>query len=130
MAMGIFWTLMVTSSLLCGACTGRLPAVTAAALEGAGAAVELVLAMTGALCLWSGVLELMQWDTVAPRPEGRHTGLDHIALSVGSREAVDTLTARLAGDGYTVDSGPRVTGDGYYESCVLGPEGLRVEITV
>lgn len=77
-----------------------------------------------------GVLELMQWDTVAPRPEGRHTGLNHIALSVGSREAVDALTARLAGDGFTVDSGPRVTGDGYYESCVLGPEGLRVEITV
>ena len=77
-----------------------------------------------------GVLELMQWDTVAPRPEGRNTGLDHIALSVGSREAVDALTARLAGDGFTVDSGPRVTGDGYYESCVLGPEGLRVEITL
>lgn len=64
-AMGIFWTLMVTSSLLCGACTGRLPAVTAAALEGAGAAVELVLAMTGALCLWSGVLELMQRSGMA-----------------------------------------------------------------
>ena len=65
MAMGIFWTLMVTSSLLCGACTGRLPAVTAAALEGVGAAVELVLAMTGALCLWSGVLELMQRSGMA-----------------------------------------------------------------
>ena len=130
MAMGIFWTLMVTSSLLCGACTGRLPAVTAAALEGAGAAVELVLAMTGALCLWSGVLELMQWDVARPAPEGRHIGPDHIAVSLGSREAVDALTARLCADGYPLASPPRTTGDGYYESCILGPDSLRLELTV
>ena len=58
--MGIFWTLMVTVSLVYGAVSGRLSAVTAAALEGAAAAVELVLVMAGALCLWSGVLELMR----------------------------------------------------------------------
>ena len=57
--MGWFWTAMVTASLVCGAVNGRLTAVTAAALEGAGAAVELVLTMAGALCLWSGVLELL-----------------------------------------------------------------------
>ena len=44
------------------------------------------------------------------------------------REAVAQLTERLARDGYTVCSGPRVTGDGYYESCVLDPEGNQVEI--
>ncbi len=76
-----------------------------------------------------GVLELMQWDAALPHPEGRYAGLDHIAVGVDSRKAVDALTARLAADGFVVDSGPRVTGDGYYESCVLGPEGLRVEIT-
>lgn len=48
---------------------------------------------------------------------------------MGSRPAVDALTARLAQDGYPVVSPPRVTGDGYYESCVLDSEGTRVEIT-
>lgn len=65
MAMGIFWTLMVTVSLVYGAVSGRLSAVTAAALEGAAAAVELVLVMAGALCLWSGVLELMRRSGMA-----------------------------------------------------------------
>ena len=46
-----------------------------------------------------------------------------------SQPAVDALTARLAQDGYPVVSPPRVTGDGYYESCVLDSEGTRVEIT-
>ena len=76
-----------------------------------------------------GQLELMAWDEVTPRPEGRFRGLDHIAIHVGSRPAVDALTARLAQDGYPVVSPPRVTGDGYYESCVLDSEGTRVEIT-
>lgn len=57
-------------------------------------------------------------------------GYAHIAFSAGSREAVDELTSRLASNGYPVLSGPRVTGDGYYESCVSGPEGNVIEITV
>ena len=57
-------------------------------------------------------------------------GYAHLAFSVGSREAVDDLTARLKADGYPVYSGPRVTGDGYYESCILGFEGNLIEITV
>lgn len=57
-------------------------------------------------------------------------GYAHIAFSAGSREAVDELTARLNADGYPVFSGPRVTGDGYYESCILGFEGNLMEITV
>lgn len=57
-------------------------------------------------------------------------GYAHIAFSVGSREAVDSLTARLKSDGYPVISGPRTTGDGYYESCILGFEGNQIEITV
>lgn len=58
------------------------------------------------------------------------TGFAHLAFSVGSKEAVDALTARLAADGYEVASGPRTTGDGYYESCVVVIEGNQVEITV
>lgn len=57
-------------------------------------------------------------------------GYTHIAVSVGSRKAVDALTARLNAGGYPTLSGPRVTGDGYYESCVLGFEGNLIEITV
>ena len=57
-------------------------------------------------------------------------GYAHIAFSVGSREAVDGLTARLNVGGFPTLSGPRVTGDGYYESCILGFEGNILEITV
>lgn len=57
-------------------------------------------------------------------------GYAHIAFSLGSREAVDTLTNTLRSDGYPVLSGPRVTGDGYYESCILGFEGNILELTV
>lgn len=58
------------------------------------------------------------------------TGFIHIAFSVGSKEAVDSLTARMNGDGYKIISGPRSTGDGYYESCVIGIEDNQIEITV
>lgn len=58
------------------------------------------------------------------------TGFVHLAFSVGSREAVDALTARLKQDGYSVISGPRTTGDGYYESCIVGFEGNQIEITI
>ena len=61
---------------------------------------------------------------------GLRTGYAHLALSVGSREAVDQLTGRLRQAGYPVLSGPRTTGDGYYESCIAGAEGLRIEITI
>lgn len=57
-------------------------------------------------------------------------GYAHIAFFVGSKEAVEELTERLNADGYPTLSGPRVTGDGYYESCVLGFEGNIIEITV
>ena len=57
------------------------------------------------------------------------TGYIHIAFSLGSKEAVDELTERLKNDGYQVSSGPRTTGDGYYESCIVGIEGNQIEIT-
>jgi lactoylglutathione lyase len=58
------------------------------------------------------------------------TGYIHIAISVGSKEKVDILTEQLKVDGYNVISGPRTTGDGYYESCIIGIEGNQIEITV
>lgn len=58
------------------------------------------------------------------------TGYVHLAFSVGSKENVDNLTAQMQEDGYEVISGPRVTGDGYYESCVVGVEGNQIEITI
>lgn len=60
----------------------------------------------------------------------QRTGYIHIAFSVGSKEKVDLLTAQMKKDGYHVISGPRTTGDGYYESCIVAIEGNQIEITV
>lgn len=60
----------------------------------------------------------------------QRTGYIHIAFSVSSKENVDELSARLNSDGYKVISGPRTTGDGYYESCVQVFEDNLIEITV
>ena len=77
-------------------------------------------------------LELMQrpdvTNPVVPQPA--HLGYIHISMSVGSKAQVDALTLRLQSDGYQVLSGPRTTGDGYYESCMEGPEKIWIEITV
>lgn len=58
------------------------------------------------------------------------TGYVHLAFSSGSKEAVDELTARLKADGYEVISGPRTTGDGYYESLIVVIEDNQIEVTV
>ena len=75
-------------------------------------------------------LELMHKPgmTDADKPLAR-TGYAHVAFSLGSRKQVDALTERMKRDGYEVVSGPRVTGDGYYESCVVGFEGNVIELT-
>ncbi len=57
-------------------------------------------------------------------------GFSHIAFAVGSDEKVREITDILVKDGYELLSPVRVTGDGYYESCIADPEGNRVEITV
>ena len=78
-------------------------------------------------------LEIMHNDAIpvtADDPMTQFTGLIHMAMSVGSEREVDALTERLANDGYNVVDGPRRTGDGYYESVVLDPEGNRLEITL
>jgi lactoylglutathione lyase len=55
-------------------------------------------------------------------------GLIHFAINVGSREKVDHLTEILRKDGYRIINEPRTTGDGFYESVVLDPDGNRLEI--
>ncbi len=75
----------------------------------------------------------MQQPTIPPTKndvESQFTGYIHMAFSVGSQAQVDQLTVRLRQAGYKVVDGPRRTGDGYYESAVLDPDGNRLEITI
>lgn len=76
-------------------------------------------------------IEIMNKPEMPDLPkEPSRTGYAHIALSAGSKENVDELTAKLQADGYDVISGPRTTGDGYYESCIVAIEQNQIEITV
>jgi len=76
-------------------------------------------------------LELMNRTDIVNEPDKRGfmKGIAHFAISVGGKEAVDSLTERLRADCYFIESEPRTTGDGYYESVVLDPEGNYVEIS-
>lgn len=72
-------------------------------------------------------LELMQRpDTIAIDPSQPNIGFIHLPFSVGSKDSVDSMTEALRNAGYSVVSGPRTTGDGYYESCIIGPEGIQI----
>ena len=73
-------------------------------------------------------LELMHQPGRAPSSPA--AGCAHIALALGSRAAVDAAIATLRQRGVSVESDPRVTGDGYYEAVILDPERNRVELTV
>ena len=78
-------------------------------------------------------LELMRRPDIPERPGDAETqvaGYTHLAFATGSEANVDALTQRLHQDGYRVVDGPRRTGDGYYESTVLDPDGNGIEITV
>ena len=76
-------------------------------------------------------LEIMNKPQMSDEEKGlNRTGYIHIAFSLGSKEAVDMLTEKIRNDGYNVISGPRTTGDGYYESCIIGIEDNQIEITV
>lgn len=75
-------------------------------------------------------LELMQRPDIGPPVSQEISGWAHIAISLESEAAVNALTERLRADGYTIAGEPRTTGDGYYESVILDPDGNRVELTV
>ncbi|MBS1511240.1 MAG: VOC family protein [Bacteroidetes bacterium] len=77
-------------------------------------------------------IELMQKPGIAENEgnRGATKGLAHFAFATGSKENVLALTERLRSDGYTIAGEPRTTGDGYFESVVLDPEGNTIEITI
>ena len=78
-------------------------------------------------------LEIMHRPNITPTfhvEHSEHLGFTHLSFSVGSKEEVNRLTQQMSADGIQVVGQPRTTGDGYYESVVLDPEGNRVEITV
>lgn len=78
-------------------------------------------------------LELMAMPSIPDNHNDlaqQYIGLIHIAFSVGSKDKVTSLTEELRQSGYPVVGEPRTTGDGYYESCILDPDGNRIEITV
>jgi len=64
-----------------------------------------------------------------PRKAMKQAGYTHLSFRTGGREQVDRLTKQLVDGGFELLSGPRTTGDGYYESSILGPEGNQIEIT-
>ena len=77
-------------------------------------------------------IELMQMPGISPRgaePEVQRLGLVHLAFDAGDVAGVDALTESLRRDGHRVIGEPRRTGDGYYESTVLDPDGNRIELT-
>ena len=84
------------------------------------------------ICFDSGArLEIMSKPSMLDDEKDlNRTGYAHVAFSVGSRERVNELTSKLRDAGYAVVSGPRTTGDGYYESCIVAVEGNQIEITV
>ena len=98
MAMALIWTAMVVGSIICGLMTGNGPAVAAAALDGAAAAVELCLTMAGVLCLWMGVMEIM-------KRTGLSEGLSRLLRPVlrllypefsSDREVMDSISANVS----------------------------------
>ncbi|MBD3688870.1 VOC family protein [Nanchangia anserum] len=75
-------------------------------------------------------LELMNRADRTLAVREQQVGYHHLAFSCGSKQAVDDKTRELVEAGYRLISGPRTTGDGYYESVIRDSEGNHIEITV
>jgi len=75
------------------------------------------------------LMEKLEVDSKLHNDEENYLGITHFAFSSGSKTNVHKLTEDLRKDGYKVIGEPRTTGDGYYESIVLDPDGNKVEIT-
>ena len=76
-------------------------------------------------------IELMNKPDILANNEsrGNRKGWAHLAISVGSKEKVDEMTELFRQDGFRIEGEPRITGDGFYESIILDPEGNFIEIT-
>ena len=75
-------------------------------------------------------IELMHLPTLAPHAtNGPRVGWAHIAISLGTEDAVIAVASRMESNG-TLVSGPRWTGDGYFEAVVSDPDGNLVEVTI
>ena len=75
-------------------------------------------------------LELMQQANIVSKNNDNAEGLTHIAFAAAHKEELDTLFSKMQKDGVRIVSFPRITGDGYYEACVLDPDGNKVEISI
>lgn len=73
-------------------------------------------------------IELMNRPDIKTSVTSESFGYTHIAISCGSKSEVDALTKRMEADGHIVESKPRTTGDGYYESVILDPENNRIKL--
>ena len=100
MAMSWLWTGMVTVSLVYGALSGNLSALSAAALKGAQSAVELCFAMCGVMCLWTGVMEIMDQSGLTVSLARMFRPLLRRLLPHASRddETLAAISANLAAD--------------------------------
>jgi len=74
-------------------------------------------------------IELMTGPWLPSNPPHERIGWDHIAVSLGSKAAVDALAERCKADG-CLKSAPRTTGDGFYEAVITMPDETPIEITV
>ena len=117
MAMSAIWTAMVVISILCGLATGNGPAVAAAAMEGAAAAVELCLSMAGVLCLWMGVMEIM-------KRSGLSEGLSRLRRPVLRRLYPDFARDRAVMDSSSANVSANLLGLGN-AATPLGLEAAR-----
>lgn len=68
-------------------------------------------------------------DNANDRVVSQHKGIIHLAFGVGTLAEVDEKAAQLRAAGYQILSGPRRTGDGYYEFETLDPDSNRLEVT-
>ncbi len=75
-------------------------------------------------------IEMMKIDSITKMSLEPFIGLAHLAISLGSKEAVDSVTEKFRSSGTEILGDPRTTGDGYYESLILDPEGNQIELTI
>ncbi|GGP25313.1 VOC family protein [Silvimonas amylolytica] len=73
-------------------------------------------------------IELMTGPWITESEAGDSVGWDHIAISLGSKDEVDRL-ARICKEDGLLESGPRMTGDGYYEAVIRTTDGTAIEVT-